>query len=100
MVELDRSGLDCTRLGRTGLDWVGLSGHRSISWVDSRWHCGCKSFGLRYLGKATGNSGEKEIKKREWNEADEGEGERDREGRGREREGWKPQVVLDPGEMN
>lgn len=110
MVELDWSGLYCARLGRTGLDWVGqgrtgsdwagLSGPWSISWVDSRWHCGCKIFGLRYLGKATGNLGEKEIKKKEWDEADEGEGEREREGRGREGEGWKSQVMPGPGEMN
>lgn len=39
--------------------------------MDSRWHCGCKSFGLRCLGKATGNLGEKEIKENEFDEVDE-----------------------------
>lgn len=56
--------------------------------MDSRWHCGCKSFGLRYLGKATGNSGEKEIKKRNGMKQmkerekgiEKGEGEKERDG--------------------
>lgn len=64
-----------TGQSRTELDWFGLSGYWLISCVDSRWHCSCKSFGLRCLGKATGNLGEEEIKEDECDEADE---ERDR----------------------
>lgn len=67
--------------------------------MDSRWHCGRRSFGLRCLGKATGNLGEKEIKKKRNGVKKRKERKKGKERGEGEKEGGRPQVMLGPGEM-